>query len=212
MQNVGRLVAILSLVGLFALDWQAVWGQEEGGFQVPLNADPVIPVPSGLTPSLYPAFQLRSEALPRRLALPSLRKPKPGERLGEYLIASELPPRYLVTQPTLPTITMPEPLRTGQCIITGSVCGGDPPVPKLGELPSKPGECIGEYVGEYAIASELPPRYPVTQPNLPTMPGYQIEIGYRFSDPSTAIAPTPTVTLLPPVPVAFMWRWYDFDR
>src|SRR5947209_13051340 len=65
------------------------------------------------------------------------RPPKPGEHLGDYLLAEKLP---------------------SQLVLRSSISWGPtwdrPWVPKLGELPPKPGECLGEY----ALASELPQR------------------------------------------------------
>ena len=174
MQSVRRLVAILSLVGLSALDSQAVRGQE-GGFQVPLNAEPVGPETPGYFTGSTDFIFCSGSSRCRRLARPSLRQPKPGEHLGDYLIAEKLPSQTLpVHEVLLPQTAIPLPPHVETTPVRYFRMGswpGDcdkPRQPKLGHLPPKPGECLGEYVGEYAIASELPPRYPAPEVRFPT--------------------------------------------
>lgn len=180
MRNAVRLVAVWGLACLLALPQANA--QEGGGFQPPLNAEPVIPIPTGQAgqPGFYTSaeFVLRSsraigtESNPR--LKPPKAPPKPGEHLGEYLIADRLPCQTLpLAQAQLPTTSTPlppweEPRPRRISVYRGGDyrgADGDGPVrPELGALPPKPGENFGEY----ALASELPPHYPAPETKLPT--------------------------------------------
>jgi len=111
------------------------------------------------------------------------RLPKPGEHLGEYLIAERLPSQ------TLPV----RPFRMGRFLYLEC----DLPRPKLGDLPPKPGECLGEY----AIASELPPRYEIPpEPQRPTvtlLPPVPVPPAIEISSPFGLIGYGKTLPLVP---------------
>ena len=95
------------------------------------------------------------------------RPPKPGEHLGEYLLAERMPVRVLVPgPPPLPQTVTPLPpyeapperpvFRIGSYSRDWEL---PPPQPKLGDLPPEPGACPGEY----AAASDPHWRYLVAE-------------------------------------------------
>ncbi len=108
--------------------------------------------------------------------------PKPGEHLGDHLIADRMPPRLIEVKcesrvPTT-TVALPpheEPKRMGGRIGIWHDVGVMSFGYKIGELPPK----IGESFGDYTIAPVLPPRYlvrergttlPETSVPLPPLP------------------------------------------
>jgi hypothetical protein len=122
--------------------------------------------------------------------------PKPGEHLGEYLVADQLPwrppalPQMRVPETTVP-LPPPEDWRLRRFGVWSGSWRGPPPQPRSSDLPPKPGMCLGEYV----IADQLPPHHPVPEMKLPDM-GFRVEIGYRFDSGSAVSTPVPDV--IPP--------------
>ena len=102
--------------------------------------------------------------------VPARLPPKPGEHLGEYLVADVLPVRYPVPADVREPVTaVPLPPSLMWQPDTGFGWGRrrrdeGPRQPALGELPPKPGECLGEYA-----VSGLPHRLNVRpDAQLPT--------------------------------------------
>jgi hypothetical protein len=211
MRNVRLLVAVLGLACSFAPHRA---NAQEGGFQPPINLDPLIPIPTGQAG--HPGFHTSlPEFVFGRLGRCSVfntpprpaRPPQPGEHLGEYLIAERLPCQTLpaIAEARLPETITPlppyqEPLRIR---LSGGWCPLGPIHPPLGALPPKPGEGFGEYT----VASELPARQPAPlEPQRPSLPASDATAailksrGVPIVPWANGIAPPGAVPLLPKTP------------
>lgn len=94
-----RLIAVLGLGCLGTFDAQLLQmraNAQEGGFQAPVNSSaPSVPAVPGHFTGLQEPILWHGRAYYYDVdAVQPLRPPKPGEHLGDYLIAEKLPPRY----------------------------------------------------------------------------------------------------------------------